>query len=83
MSAATAVAWRRRMQLPAAQGGCGAHPATLEDIQHEPDDLQRPMRDDMDALEMAMTDYEQMSSTVWRLRYWRTWPQWSCPPEIL
>eukprot|EP00959_Pyramimonas_sp_CCMP1952_P471844 9499068-Pyramimonas_sp.AAC.2 len=24
-----------------------------------------------------------MSRTVWKLRFWRTWPEQSCPPELL
>eukprot|EP00959_Pyramimonas_sp_CCMP1952_P432124 9049178-Pyramimonas_sp.AAC.1 len=39
--------------------------------------------DSTEALYEAAEDWNLLSRSVWKLRFWRTWPQWSTPPECL
>eukprot|EP00959_Pyramimonas_sp_CCMP1952_P188795 3948721-Pyramimonas_sp.AAC.1 len=82
-SAASASMWAERMKLSSSEGGCSATESSLEIIQQEIQDLPREPRQELDAIGLAVEDFESMSRTVWKLRFWRTWPEWSCPPELL
>eukprot|EP00959_Pyramimonas_sp_CCMP1952_P040079 837833-Pyramimonas_sp.AAC.1 len=69
------------MQLEPLLGGGSAVSKTPEVASQEVRAEQRHHTDDPAALYKAAEDWNLLSRSVWRLRFWRTWPQWSTPPE--
>eukprot|EP00959_Pyramimonas_sp_CCMP1952_P295647 6183709-Pyramimonas_sp.AAC.1 len=55
----------------------------MEIALQEVEEIPREPSQKLDAIGLAVEDFRSMSRTVWKLRCWRTWPEWPCPPDLL
>eukprot|EP00959_Pyramimonas_sp_CCMP1952_P122405 2558989-Pyramimonas_sp.AAC.1 len=83
VSAASAREWQRRMILPGRQGGCSAVATTDTELLQRVHDRSLQRCSVELSWEYALDDWKQMRRRVWRMKLWRTWPQWSLPVELL
>eukprot|EP00959_Pyramimonas_sp_CCMP1952_P246950 5161247-Pyramimonas_sp.AAC.1 len=52
-------------------------------VKNEIDQEGRGAMEESEALYLVAEDWGLLSRAVWKLRFWRAWPSWSLPPELL
>ena len=65
------------------EGGCLATVTSTEALVTEAQQQHRQPLPEATAWAMAREDLRQMKARVWRMKLWRTWPDWSMPAELL